>query len=348
MRLPLALTAASYLFCAAPLFANTADALRFDSSSLLRDTMYRDPTQVATDMSSSGAMSAINIKWDRTHTGTWFIEEQRHAAEAVVAGIVQSDPVTIARGLKALRWGYEQQRPDGSFDCPDVYHSTTFVVEAAARSCLYLQASPFAAQFAGDIAWLKPRLLLTAHWMVKPAVEKSGRGHDDSMTHRFYLDADAIGEAGVLCAEPALVEHSWIYVREGMGRQDPSGFNPERQGYDSSYDAVGLNFAGRYYDLVATPEQQKAMWPMFVKGYDWLKSRVLPDGSFNLTGNTRVGGAKSELGRNGAPKLMDFPQALRAFAWWGYVAHDPSYEELARRIYHYRESSAGHHVNWTL
>jgi hypothetical protein len=341
-----ALPAALFLLTG-PLFGSVAEALRFDSSDFMRQTTYRDPSQVATDMSPSGAMTAINIKWDQTRTGPWFIEEQRHAAEAVVAGIVQSDPAAIARGLKALRWGYEQQRPDGSFDCPDVYHSTTFVVEAAARACLYLQASAFAGRYAAEVAWLRPRVLLSAEWMVKPQVEKTGRGHDDSMTHRFYLDADALGEAGVLCSDPSLIERSWLYVRQGLARQDPSGFNPERKGYDSSYDAVGLNFAGRYYDLVATPDQQREMLPMFVKGFAWLKSRILPDGSFNLAGSTRVGGVKTEVGRNGAPKGMDYPAALHAIAWWAWVSKDPDYAAAARRIFSAREAAAGHQVNWT-
>ena len=38
-----------------------------------------------------------------------------------------------------------------------------------------------------------------------------------------------------------------------LARQDPSGFNPEKGGWDTSHHAVGLLFAETYYTVVAAP-----------------------------------------------------------------------------------------------
>ena len=78
--------------------------------------------------------------------------------------------------------------------------------------------------------------------------------------------AAALGEAGVLGDDSSLVEKSKSYIREGIEMQDPSGYNPERGGYDSSYDAVGLFYAERYYDLVADSETEALFRKCWRKG----------------------------------------------------------------------------------
>ena len=89
--------------------------------------------------------------------GNWYIEEQRYGTDAILGGIAQQNTTAIARGLKILRWGFEQQQSDGSFNCPDAFHSTSFFVEAAAHACLLLKASPYAyaEPYAAETDWLR-------------------------------------------------------------------------------------------------------------------------------------------------------------------------------------------------
>ena len=80
-------------------------------------------------------------------------------------------------------------------------------------------------------AWIDsiaPKLALAAHWMTDPRNEKPGRAHDEPYTHRFYLDAAAIGETGVLTHDEALVKRSRAYIRDGIAHQRPDGANPEK------------------------------------------------------------------------------------------------------------------------
>ncbi|MBV8214979.1 MAG: hypothetical protein JOZ08_17365, partial [Verrucomicrobia bacterium] len=280
---------ASFIIWSPAVFASVADDFRFESGTFMQKTLYRRPEHVATDIDQSGAESPINITWNQTHTGKWYIEQQRYGGDAVCAGVAKQDTATIERGLKILHWGLEQQQPDGSFDCPDTFHSTSFFVEAAAHTCLLLKASPYADQYASTIEWMKPRILKAARWMIQPAVEEEGKRSNAPYAHRRFLVAAALGEAGVLGDDQTLIEKSKDYIRDGIAMQDPSGYNPERGGYDSSYHAVGLFYAERYYDVVADSETKASLRKMLDKGYAWLASRILQDGTINPEGNTRTG-----------------------------------------------------------
>ena len=256
--------------------ASESDDLRFEQSDFMKATTYRRPEKLAAaNLAPDGALSPVNISWDQTHTGKWFIEEQRYGSDAVAGGIAKKDVAAIRRGLTILRWGFEQQQPDGSFACPDAFHSTSFFVEAAAHACLLLNASSLGAQYSPDTGWMTPRLLKAALWMTGPKVEVQGRKGNAPYAHRRYLVAAALGETGVLTANQSLIDHSAQYITEGLNLQDPSGFNPEKGGYDSSYHAVGLVYAERYYDVVAGGELKARLYSMLKSGNAWLATRVL-------------------------------------------------------------------------
>ena len=325
------LTAISVLLSSEPRWGSVSDELRLETSAFMKSTAYRRVDRLAADCAPSGAVSPVNIRWDQNHLGSWYIEEQRSGTDAILGGIAQQDSTAIERGLKALRWGFDQQQPDGSFDCPDAF-STSFFVEAAAHACLLLNASQYAERYAAETNWLKPRILAAALWMLQPSVEIPGLKGNAPYTHRRYLVAAALGEAGELCSNQLLIDHSKEQIREGIGLQDPSGFNPEKGGYDSNYQAVGLVFAERYYALVSDNQLQQPLYGMLQKGNAWLAGRVLTDGTLDTNGNTRVGSGQ-ELSRNGVPKKISYPLVYRAFYGWSLMSGDPAFEQLAERVF---------------
>jgi len=320
------------MMSAPAVFASVADDFRFESSTFMQKTLYRRPEHVATDIDQSGAESPINISWNQTHTGKWYIEQQRYGGDAVCAGVAKQDPATIERGLKILHWGLEQQQPDGSFNCPDTFHSTSFFVEAAAHTCLLLKASPYADQYASTIEWMKPKILKAARWMIQPAVEEEGKRSNAPYAHRRFLVAAALGEAGVLCDDSTLIEKSKGYIQDGVAMQDPTGYNPERGGYDSSYHAVGLFYAERYYDAVADSDTKTELRKMLDKGYTWLASRILSDGTINPEGNTRTG-ASQEKSRTGVVKGMNYGYTYKGFYRWSLISGDSKYQQLAEQVF---------------
>jgi hypothetical protein len=311
---------------------SVADDLRYETSDFIHESAYRQPDRLAANIAPSGALSPVNIQWDKTHAGAWYVEEQRYGADAVCGGVADRNIPTIERGLKVLHWGFEQQQPDGSFDCPDAFHSTSFFVEAAAHACLILSASQYAKQYFDEINWMKPRILKAAIWMTEPAVESAGKKHNEPYTHRRYLVADALGEAGVLCSDESLIAKSQSYIREGISLQNPSGFNPEKGSFDVSYDAVGLYYADRYYDAVADAEIKTALFGMLKKGYEWLRERIRSDGTIDVSGSTRVGAVR-EMSRNGVPKRVDYSVTYRGLYHWSLISQDASYAELASKVF---------------
>jgi hypothetical protein len=313
-------------------WASVADDLRLETSDFMKTTAYRHADRVAACGTSSGAFSAINIAWEEKRSGVWHIEEQRCGADVIIGGIAEKDSAAIARGLKILHWGFEQQQADGSFACPDAFHSTSFFVEAVAHACLILEASEYAQQYLDETGWLKAHLLKAALWMIQPLVEVQGHKGDAAYNHRLYLVAAAWGETGVLCSNHALLEGAEDYVLEGISLQDPSGFNLEKGGYDSNYQAVGMVFAERYYDLVADGEIRLELKAMLEKANVWLASRLRTDGTLDTSGDTRVEKGQ-ELSRNEAFRKFSYPQPCRAFFGWSLISGDQSYRQLAEKAY---------------
>jgi hypothetical protein len=318
------------------LCSSTADSLdyAFETSPFMRETAYCNPRRAATDVAPSGAYGPVNRAFDETHQGKWYIEEQRYGDSAVAAGITHGDPEAIERGLRIFRWGFRHQSADGSFDCPDRFHSTSFFVESTAHSCLLIRQSPFADKFRRTVDEMIPRIKAAAEWMIIPKNEAAGKKKNAPYTHRRYLLAAALGETGILCGSERLVNASKQYIREGLSLQAPEGYNPEKGGYDSSYHAVGIVLAMRYYSLVADRATQAELKPMLQRATAWLASRVNEEGAIDPTGNTRTG-LDQELNRARKPKGISYGNAYRAFAYWSEISGDVRYKQLAQRVADY-------------
>ena len=306
--------------------------LAFETSGFLRQTAYTKPDKAADQMAPDGAYGPLNTGWEQGTKDHWLIEEQRYAIDAVIAGLSYHRQDLIDRGEAIFDWGLRQERPDGSFNCPDRFHSMSFFVEAAAHAALLLQASDMAAQNQAWVDRVEPGLRLAVQWMMAPQNAAPGQMHDAPYTHRFYLDADALGETGVLLHDQGMVRASRDYVRRGLARQDPTGFNPEKGGWDTSYHAVGLLFAETYFTMVADDEMRGEMQPMIARGLGWIAARVRPDGTVDQSGNTRTGFGQ-ERGPQGNLKTMSYGSAYRASFYWAMITGDQRWAALAGRLH---------------
>jgi hypothetical protein len=303
----------------------------FETSELMRRMAYPNAAKASNDMAPSGAYGAVNREYDRTHQGRWYIEEQRRGDVAIAAGIAHNDTGAIDRGMKAFEWGFRQQGPDGSFDCRDAFHSTSFFVESVAHSCLLLQQSPFADKYRAQIGAMKPKLRAAARWMVDPKNRLPGEVKNAPYAHRRYLVAAALGQTGVLCKDQRLVDVSKEFIWEGIALQAPEGYNPEKGGHDASYHALGVVLALRYYTTVADRATRDALKPMLHRAIAWLATRITPDGDIDPTGNTRTGN-EQEKDRAGKAKGLNYGYAFRAFEYWSMISGDESYHQLAKRV----------------
>ena len=138
----------------------------------------------------------------------------------------------------------------------------------------------------------------------RPAQRRAGPGaHDAPYTHRFYLDADAIGETGILLHNDAMVCASRDYVRRGIARQGPERVQP---GEGRLRHQLLRGQAAVRGDLLHARRGRRAARRHATDGgraLAWLAARVRADGTVDQTGNTRTGFGQ-ERGPQGNIKTM--------------------------------------------
>jgi hypothetical protein len=325
----------------------SAANLTFETSTAMREHAHADQKTLPANWQSLSGAIALNAKWETNNSLPWFIEYQKEGRDWVTAGLADGDQDKVRWGLKILDWGWARMEPDGSFKHPDNYHSVSFFIEATAQTILLLESSPWRANFAPQLDAFKPKLKAAADWMIRPDIDALNWPDDNNYprifgerryAHRRFLDAAALGEVAVLFNAQPLREKSVWLIRNGIAFQFSDGVNPERGGHDSSYQALGLLYACRYYQLVADEAMRAELRPTLEKGFNWLASRIQPDGKIDGTGNTRTGPA-AELGRNGKPKRLDYRTTGIVLSYWAQLTGDAKWEKAARLVFNFEQEA---------
>jgi len=330
LRFALPALLASVSFSAPPA-VNTmgTDPLALASDPFLIEVLYKTPDRLGSAGHASGAVS-VNAQWEEGTSKEWFIEQQRYGADYVQAGVVMKDDKLVQTGIKVLAWGFAHQGPDGDFPgTGDPIHSTSLFVEAAARAAILLKQSKVPAYEQTVKDWT-PKIRAAALWMQKPEVGQKNREKTlDPYTHRFYLRAAALGQAGVLAKDQALIDAAAGFARDGVKRQLPDGTNPEKGGFDVSYQFVGLTFALRYYSVCGDTGLRNALKTMSEKSLANAITKVGPDGSISTEGSTRTG---VEAGRTGKAKTIDYKNIIQALVFGARIDNEPKDREIAQRL----------------
>lgn len=298
------------------------------NDSLLRTALYSVPNRLVSQVAASGAVS-VNAAWERGEGTQWFIEQQRYCADLVQAGVARKDDDLIKQGLRIMDWGFKHQGEDGSFPgTGDPFHSTSFFVEAAARSLLLLKQYD-SAKYAETIQINAPKVTTAALWLTHPEVEGRGKKNNAPYTHRRWILAAALGQAGALTNNSLLKEKAAEYAREGLSLQREDGVNPEKEGADVSYQAVGLLFAGRYY-LTCEDTDLKARVRQDIRhGLEWESTKIGNDGTVDVEGSTRTA---IEQGRTGKTKHVDFKNLVQSLVLGAAITGEPSFHSKAQRV----------------
>ncbi len=316
--------------------AGASEFVAFELGPFMRDNAYADcKTPPADWQTQSGALRA-NTAWQADKSLPWYIEDQQLGGDYVTAGLVWGNKDEIRWGLKTLEWGFARMDANGEFCHSDNYHSGAFFIEASARALLLLEASPLHAEFTPQADAMRAKLHLAARWMARQDVfEKnwsSPKRSERPYGHRRFLNACALGQAGVLCKDKDLIASSAQMLRMGLAFQRPDGVFPEKDGHDSHYQAYALMYACRYYSLVADEALRAEMKPSMEKGYAWLLSRVRSDGSVDPAGNTRTG-LGQEKARNKKPKGLEYRFAAISLAYWAQITRDAALTKKAGQVF---------------
>jgi hypothetical protein len=193
-----------------------------------------------------------------------------------------------------------------------------------------VQQSPQAKKYAPQIEFYKPLVHRAATWMIRADVWNRGTRGNVLYAHRRYLVAAALGLTGKLTGDQELVQYSRRSLEDGLSIQRPDGVNPEKGGYDSSYQAVGLVYAQRWAMYFPNDALTPQVVAMVNRGLEWTETTILPSGQISTVGNTRTAG--QETGISGRTKNVDYKMVFRGFAYWGLVTGNQRWLELAERI----------------
>jgi hypothetical protein len=304
----------------------------FERSNLLSDTFYKNGDLLLQQVEKSGAMG-VNRGWESgaRKGGDWYIEEQRFADTVIGAGVNRNRVDLIDAGLRALEWGFQQQAPDGSFDCKENFFSTSYFIAAAAHSIWLLETTGYARDFSGRIATLRAALTRSARWLAYPKNFDANRSNYDNFTSRYFLTGYALAASGRILGDATLALAGDDMVRVGLSKQNPAGYFPERGGFDVSFHAESLVYLLRFHDHAANAETRRATEPAIRRGLAWLESRTQPNGVVMASGNTRSG-AGQERDRTGQTRRVSAVAVARAFGLARHVFGEDRFDALARSV----------------
>jgi len=279
---------------------------------LLVNSLYR--VSVSKEYAADGAAGSNQDHYQ-------WIEEQRQGAEWIVRGTARQKPEWIAMGWKQLDWGLAQQKSDGGFDSKDPFHSTSFFVEALARSCLIDPVGATANRVNG--------LRQSANWLMSSNGTKKGISNNLPYTHRRYILAAAFGQSAAVTQNVEFKSTAEQWAENGLALQREDGTNPEKGGYDVGYQMVGVLMALRYLPVCDNPQLRARLRNMMRRAIAPELARQAPDGSFSTEGSTRIG---SEHARSGKVKDVPYNEILQAWVYAAQALPQPDLIESATKI----------------
>jgi hypothetical protein len=280
-------------------------------------------------------VSTLTRDWLQGKRKGWAVELQRGGGNLVTAGAVLGNHKMVDAGLRMFEWAFTRQdRHDGSFpESEDRFHSTSVFLMEVNRSLLLLKENSGGfAEFMPRVDAMLPEVTAAAHWFLRPGVLEPGKQKDQPFTHRKWILAFALGGASKLSGDPELARAAVAFAKEGVGLQQEDGRNPERGGYDVSYQMVDALMGSLYYTTLECPASADLMGAirhMLEKTCRWEMKRMLPDGAIDVTGSTRMG---IEHQHNGNLKSINYPEVVQAFVFAARITGNPEFLETAKRI----------------
>jgi hypothetical protein len=279
--------------------------------------------------------TTLSQEWLDGKRKDWFIENQREGADMIAAGVVLKDHALVGRGLLALEWGFKRQSNiDGGFpESGDAFHSVSvYLVDVTSALLALREAQPEFRKELPRMNALVPHVEAAALWLLRPEVLPLGRERDNPFTHRKWILAAALGNAGRLAGNPQLTAAAEEFAREGLALQMEDGENPERGGFDVSYQMVDALQGARYYTSLQCGRDAQLMREiraMLSRTCAWERLRLLPDGSVDTTGSTRI---LKEKTRGGVIKKVNYPEVIQAYVYTSEITGDPHDHQIAERM----------------
>jgi hypothetical protein len=271
----------------------------------------------------------VNLAFEEGRADTLFVEQQRFGAEFIQAAIMGGRMDVLELGIKIIEWAFPKQADNGSFaGSRDIFHTTEIYLEAWARAALILREGGSPAWATVGPVWV-PRIAACASWMIAPQNFEPGLENNRPMVHRYWILAAALQASAAVTGDDRFQAVASQLVREGTAAQLENGINPERGGYDVSYQSAGLIKAGRYWAATTDPRCREITRRMLERGLSWLMTKEDGLGNISTEGSTRAGKEKHRTGRI---KGVNYWELIQAVVFTAHISQRAEFFDLARRV----------------
>lgn len=270
--------------------------------------------------------------------GTWYqAGYQRGGARHFFGGIIAGDRARMAAGWRAIEVTFEHQIEDGGFlslqrpgmkapTFDDRVETAYFFLQALNHALLVLRDSPYEPEYRERVQALRPRIIRATEFVLSGydgIVRKVGH-----TANRLFIAAKAIGMAGVLVNDEGYLAAARRLAALALERRDADGVFIEREGRDSSYNAVSILMGQELALYLPAPELDEA----FRRAMVWQLSRIRSDGEVLVEGNTRTG-LGQETGRGGVGiKKVNTREVALALIYHAVMYQRPELVELGTQV----------------
>jgi len=192
----------------------------------------------------------------------------------------------------------------------DVASGAAFYLGDACLGALALEVAPQRAEIASAMrrAALRERLARATQWLAGTVALLQAA--DRAAPNRLLFDARAFVACGHLAGSPALVALATPFITQAMASVRPDGWFDEGGGWDTSYQAVGIDIGADVHRVALATVMRTALDAGLTRAAGWLANRVAADGRVDSGGNSRTcSGGESFLGE---PKLLALPSVVSA------------------------------------
>jgi hypothetical protein len=297
------------------------------------------PPDLFQALTNNGEPDANGLVGAHRKQNRWYESgKQRSGCWYLIGAVVAGDEARADRAWTSIEATFARQLPDGGFlsnQQPNRNHPPTFEerVETAffylqelGHALLVVRKSPLAGHFENRIVALEPKLRRACAFIdsgydtIFPKV-----GHT---TNRLFIAAKAFGLCGVVLKDEALQARARELVKTALSQRDADGVFLEKNGRDSSYNAVSLLMARVLWLHLPIEGLDEAL----VRAMAWERTRITPEGDVIAEGNTRTG-LGQEKSFTGGIKQINRREVALALCYHALVHDDPGAVDLAAKVF---------------
>lgn len=265
---------------------------------------------------------------------------QRGAMDRMIVGVFTDNSTLIDEGWAAIDAAFQRQTADGNFakdeGGSDNGQDVAFWACWLTESLHWLEMSPHSADYAQELADVKPKIERCMDYLMQPKVVNFRRFSDKDSPNRAIIQASAFLLASTLIDEAASSKQAawqsearWWLERvfyEDRLFSSSDGVFREGGGSDTSYQGVALNKLLPIYAHFPTiiPEFKVKL----EKASSWMNARINTEGTLDNTLSTRCGPGNTE----GSTKTIDEKEIKRSLMKASAFLELPDYQNTVNRM----------------